>query len=146
MLLHNDYIVLRLTEQVQESPRYWFQCVAQAKDYALQVHGIRLWSFWWSARKATYRKGWTFDPALWNKLTPWPTVRAERWDIVVINSFTGNPDWHVWVIHKQIDWGYYIIEQNAKTGNWKWYWDDAIMVNFKIWTDYPILNFYRKRW
>lgn len=145
MLLHNDYLTLRLTEKVQESPQYWFQCVAQAKDYALQVHGIKLWSFGWSARKATYKKGWTFDPELRHKLTPWPTVRAERSDIIVINAFKWNPDWHVWVIHKQIDWGYYIIEQNAKTGNWKWYWDDAIMLNFKTWTDYPILNFYRKK-
>lgn len=139
-MTHKEYIAERLTNRVMEQWTNSHQCVGQVKHRARLVCWIILWTFNWSAKKATYKTGWTFDPAKREQMTPWPWKDLKQWDILI------QSDWqygHIWVVHRATDKGYYMIEQNAKTGLWSWLGWDAILIWRYGRSDKKILNFYR---
>ena len=136
---HDQYRMSKRLKNVKE-PWYSPECVALVKDYSKNVFGITLWVFWGSAKNATYKTGWTFDPKHFEKLTPWPSVAILQGDILIIDIAK---DGHTCVAHNQSNGWYYVIEQNrnnTKTGAWQ----DAINI---WWYDYsnPIINIYRKK-
>ena len=137
---HNQY---RMQWRLKSVKEQWYkpECVALCKHYTKNVHGITLWSFNGSAKKCTYKTGWTFDTKLWDRYTPGPGVPILQGDIIILDI--GN-DWHVCVGHNQVSDGYYVIEQNRNNTK-TWTGQDSIMIWFYDYST-PIINIYRKRW
>ena len=138
-MTHDKYWMSWRLKNAKE-PWYKPECVALAKHYVKNVHGITLWSFNWSAKKCTYKTGWTFDPKLWDKLTPWPWVPILQGDVLILDI---GIDWHVCVWHNQVTNGYYAIEQNRNNTK-TWQGQDAINIGRYDYSK-PIINIYRKR-
>lgn len=138
-MTHNDYLIKVLSTRVDYDWAYWYQCTDLAKDYARSVLWINPWSFGWAAKNANQS---TFP---WTTIyMPWPWKDLKQGDILIQDWFPWNIYGHVWVIHKAERFGYYLIEQNAKTWNWGWVWNDAVRVNYYNRSERTILRFFRK--
>jgi hypothetical protein len=137
-MTHNQYRMQRRLKSVKE-PWYDPECIALSKHYSKSVYWITLWAFWWKAKNATYKTGWTFDPKYWDQYVPWPSVAILQGDILILNIWN---DGHTCVGHNQVSDGYYVIEQNrnnTKTGTGQ----DAINIGFYSFEN--IKNIYRKK-
>lgn len=146
-MTHFEYLLRALTYNCQENQTFGKQCVAMNKRYAEVAQWVKLGSFNWEADRATYAPGWTYDPKYRNKLIVW-SEKLKEWDHL-IQKFMKT--WHIGVVHRADDNGYYLIAQNdweynKKTrGNGDWLGDNAIMIRYFKRTDRPILYVFRKK-
>lgn len=142
-----DYIKSRVWTPIDTDWVYWHQCVDQAKDFAKEVLGVSLWSFWGSAKTGWANKNNTFDPNVWERITNNPTDINQvplAWDIIFF-SWPDTLNWHVAVvlIAEVGNTTFTVINQN--TGNWDGYGADDYTRIQKY--DYNrVYGWYRKKW
>ena len=141
MSLH-EYMVRAITHSYEEP---WYgskECVWMAKRFALLVQWIRLGSFNGSAKNATYKKGWTYDPDKRHRFDAGPKVTLRAQDHVILDQWE---HWHVWIVYRADKNGRRMIEQNAILGSWTWLGNDAILIHYYAFKDDPILHIFRKK-
>lgn len=122
----DEYIKLRVGTWVKENDYFWYQCVAQVKDYSKNVLWVTLWSFWGTALTGWYNRSDTFKESVWDKIINNPkdiNQVPRKWDIIFFSwpTYAG----HVWVVSNQPRGGdltFEIINQNV--WNWDWIWED----------------------
>lgn len=138
-MTHNNFLTAYLSTKVDYDWQYWYQCTDLAKVYAQEVRWITPWTFWWSAKNADQS---TFP---WSTIfTSWPGKDLQQWDILIQWPTSRNMYGHVWIVHRADRFWYYLMEQNAVTGNWWWAGNDAVRINYYRWSERNILRFFRK--
>lgn len=148
-MTNDQYLISFITKSVKETEQLGAQCVAMNKHHAKSVYMLKLWSFNWSARLATYALWWTYNPNEWIKLEIGKAPLLQ-WDHL-IQDF--GKHWHIGVVWRADAEWYYLLEQN----NWeldKKYWErgdgdgkrnDAILIRYYRRQERPILMAFRSR-
>lgn len=122
--------VLRKWEgkRYQESPQYWYQCVAAVKLFVKEMWWTPLGRFWgvWAYQWRINNNN-TFPVSDYQKVANDPNLYPVKWDIVIFRPVKGNPHWHIGIcVDANLDI-MNIWSQNWETGNWLWLWGDAIV-------------------
>lgn len=107
------------------------QCVALAKHYSENEIGIKLWSFWGSAKTGWENTSNTFSDSLWERIPndmSKPNQVPNIGDLIFFE--TGTPYDHVAIVRNAPVWvnKIEVFEQNTGNGDGSWY-DDRARVN-----------------
>lgn len=135
-----EYIDKRVGTWVYETTQLGYQCVAQVKDYCLNVLGIRLWSFWGSALTWWENLRNTFPDNIWEKIS-YNNNEPIAWDIIFF-SWYDRRYWHTGVVIKTVWDQIEIINQNVGNGDGRWS-DDYIKISLRDYSN--VLGWYRHR-
>lgn len=117
------------------------ECVALAKLASREIHGITLWSFWWSAKSGWENKSNTFSSDKWVKIPNTPTWVPQEWDLVFwsFGKYGHVAVFDSWNVNSMIT-----LSQNSTGKLWNVKWDEIIAKSYSykdcLWWYRPIKN------
>jgi len=123
---HSSFKSNYLWKRYQETAELWYQCVALAKLYSIEVYNDTLSWFSWSAIE--WRKTWSPFDSDWVRVNKWSSL-PQKWDIIFFDKTTSNKYWHVAVVEQADITQVTFIEQNWWKWTGTWTGTDAIRIN-----------------
>ena len=132
LLTHEQFLEAELRKAKDWDGWDGIQCVDAVKMYSEKVHGIKLWTFWGSARAGWLNKSKTFDLKKLVRVPNTPTGIPPQGAIIFFDepALTG----HTAIVHSADINDIINIELNGATGNGEGKGYDAL--NFEVKRDY----------
>jgi len=125
---------------------YWYQCVDLIRAYCKQA-------FWYvmpSLDKARNLSNKHLRPDKRKEIKVWEE-KLRMWDIMSVDLIPQNKYWHIFIVYKETDKGFYYVDQNwigwagKQNPDWiypkiKWNWIER---RFASWSKFKILKAFR---
>lgn len=110
-----------------------WECVAGVKKYSIDVFGLQLWYFGWTAHTWWLNTNNTFDLEFWTRTEYKPWKQPPVWSIVFFKPTSSNKAWHVGFCRYRLKdtTKIWLVEQNGIAWGKNQLWDEY---NLRVWS------------